>query len=188
MKAPLFAPLALALALLAGCEVAGRPGENEVACTCEASARPVDPALLSFLSKARAAHHQADAAEARKEPARAVAVLDALVNGPAPSGRIEGDEVLADTRARLAELRASLGQFEEASRDLDRGLELARGTTYFRGHLFEVRAVVEELRAASLAADPPAAALARERAIRAAEQAIEIQDQVLRDALAREKK
>jgi tetratricopeptide (TPR) repeat protein len=173
--------------LLVGCEVA-KPGENELACTCEAGARPVDLALLSFLSKARAAHHQADLAEAQGDRGRAVTALEAVVQGPAPLRRQESNEVLADTWARLAGLRAAQGQFDAAMQDIERGLELAREVSYFRGHLFEVQAVVEEQRAASLAASPEAAAQARARAIRAAEQAIEIQDQVLREALKREPK
>jgi hypothetical protein len=181
-------PLLLALASVAGCEVASRPGEGEVACTCDSSARPVDLALLSFLSKARAAHRQADAAEAQGEPARALAALEALAAGPSPGRRAEAEEVLADTRARMAELRAGLGQFDAAEQDVQRGLEMAREVSFFRGHLFEVLAVVEEKRAASLAADPVAAAQARARAIQAAEQAIEIQDQVLRRALEKERK
>lgn len=185
MKRLALLPLLAALLSAAGCEVAARSGEGEVACTCDA--KPVDPALLSFLSKARAAHHQADAAEAQGNRAQALAPLEALVKGPTPLRRSEVDEVLADTRARLAELRAGLGQFDAAEQDVQRGLELARGVSYFRGHLFEVLAVVEEQRAAALAADPAAASQARARAIRAAEQAIEIQDQVLRRALEKEK-
>ncbi|MCS6900564.1 MAG: hypothetical protein RMJ98_14075 [Myxococcales bacterium] len=184
----LIALLLLALASLAGCEVASRLGEGQVACTCDSGVRPVDLALLSFLSKARAAHRQADAAEAQGEPEQAVAVLESLVAGPSPGRRAEADEVLADTYARLAELKAGLGQLDEAEQNVRRGLELARETSFFRGHLFEVLAVVEEKRAASLAADPAAAVQARARAIQAAEQAIEIQDQVLRWVLEKEKR
>lgn len=186
--------LLLALSLLlaglsAGCEVSPRPSGGEVACSCEAEARPVDPALLSFLSKARAAHHKADLAEERGDRAQALAALDSVVSGPTPSRRPEVDEVLADTRARLAELRAALGQFDQAAQDVKLGLDLARDTSYFRGHLFEVLGVVEEQRAASLSASNPAAAeAARKRALEASEQAISIQDQVLRRALEGEKK
>lgn len=178
--------LLVALVALVGCEVAAPTGQNEVACTCEANARPVDPALLSFLSKARAIHRQADAAEGQGEKAKALAALEGLVSGPVPGRRSEIDEVLADTRARMAELRGALGQWEAAEKDIQQGLERAREVSYFRGHLFEVQAVVEERRAASLTSDPAAASQARARAIRAAEQAVEIQDQVLRRALEKE--
>jgi len=179
--------LLLALAL-AACEVAPRPGSGEVACTCEADARAVDPSLLSFLSKARAAHHKADAAETT-DRAQALAALETIVAGPRPPRRPEVDEVLADTRARMAELHAAQGQFDQAANDVQLGLELARDISYFRGHLFEVLGVVEEQRAASLAAsDPAAAEQARRRAIRASEQAIDIQTQVLTRALEQEKK
>lgn len=175
--------LLLAAGLLAGCELASRPGPGEVACSCEGEARPVDPTLLSFLSKARASHQKADLAEEQGDHAQVIATLDALVRGPHPTRRTEVDEVLADARARLAEHRAALGQFDQATHDIQQGLELAREPTYFRGHLFEVLGLVEEQRASSLAADPAAAAAARQRAVRASEQAIEIQDQVIRRSL-----
>lgn len=171
---------------ISGCDIASSPGQNEVTCSCEGSSRPVDPALLSFLSKARAAHRQADALEGQKDRAGALAALNTLVSGPIPSKRSEIDEVLADTRARMAELQSTLGQWDAAEKEIERGLQHAPDTSYFRGHLFEVRAVVEEQRAASLTADPTAAAAARVRAIEAAEQAIKIQDQVLRKTLEKE--
>src|SRR5687767_9230105 len=77
----------------------------------EASAgQPVDTVLMSFLSRARSAHHVADAKEGSKDLAGAIAALEQLLSGPAPSSPQgkppEVREVLADTRARLADLRS----------------------------------------------------------------------------------
>ncbi len=169
-----------------GCRPDGPSSSAPGACTCEAA--PVDAALLAFLSKARSAHHRADGAEAQGDRKAAIAVLDTVTGGPHPTGRAEVDEVLADTRARLAELRAADGDFDRAAAEVQQGLELARDETYFRGHLFEVLGVVEEKRAATLTGrDDAAAAAARRRALTASEQAIEIQDRVLRRALGPEK-
>lgn len=194
------AALALALAATQGCakeemessSVRSTTTEGIPMCPCPGSsaevAAPVDEVLLAFLSKARAAHHEADLAESLPDRPRAIAALERLVLGPVPGGaepRPEAAEVLADTRARLADLRSAEGAFDEALRDIDVGLTLAREPTHFRGHLFEVRGLVEERR--SRAADEQGRTQEAEQAKRAAmdafEQAIDIQDEVIRRAL-----
>ena len=101
----------------------------------------VDPALLAFLSKAKAVHHRADIAEQDDDLAGAVAALAQLTSGPIPQGRgpngdqapPEAREVLADTLARMAELDSRRGKFDEGKAHIDRGLTLAVETTHFRG-------------------------------------------------------
>jgi tetratricopeptide (TPR) repeat protein len=149
----------------------------------------VDVSLLAFLSKARAAHHQADIAERAGKVAEAIQPLERLVveavpgtTKPAPEVR----EVLADTYARLAELHSSLGEFVAAHEALERGLRLATERTHFRGRLMEVRGLVEERHAKKLAADGDSdgARTANARAVAAFEQAIEIQADVIEQTLA----
>ncbi|MEZ4442578.1 MAG: hypothetical protein R3B72_26020 [Polyangiaceae bacterium] len=155
----------------------------------ECGPRPVvDAPLLAFLSKAKAVHHQADLAEADKDIAGAEAALRQLVDGPVPGGAElppEAREVLADTLARLAELGSSEGRFDAAVKDVERGLALARERTHFRGRLMEVLGVVEQRRYEHLLADGEdvAAKAAKERAIKAFQEAIAIQDEVIERAL-----
>jgi hypothetical protein len=94
-------------------------------------------------------------------------------------------EVMADTHARLAELRSEAGEFDAAGRDIDAGLSLAPAPSHYRGHVFEVAGVVEERRANALAekGDREAAASARQRALGLFERAIAIQDEVIAQAL-----
>jgi tetratricopeptide (TPR) repeat protein len=187
---------ALAIAWLGtgalGCARSGpgterEPGAEQAA--GEPAAAPiVDSVLLAFLSKARSAHHAADLHEQAGDHAAAIRALEGLVNGPRPGGARplpEAGEVLADTRARLAELRSARGEFEPALRDVDDGLALAVDPTYFRGHLFEVRGLVEERRAKALddKGDRDGATQARKAAVEAFEQAVAIQDQVISSAL-----
>lgn len=151
------------------------------------SAQPVDSVLLAFLSRARAAHHAADRAEQSGDLARAAALLGELVQGPIPGSAappVEAREVLADTRARLADLSSRGSDFDAADAHLRAGLELVPDTGYFRGHLFEVRGVVEERRAKALTAkgDTQGAAQANQRALDALEQAMAIQADVIRSA------
>jgi hypothetical protein len=148
---------------------------------------PVDPTLLAFLSRARAAHHIADEREAAGDLAAAVAPLASLTAGPLPhdgqSLAPEVREVLADTRARLADLRSRQGAFELAIADAHAGLELASEPNYFRGHLLETEGLVEERQAKALEPkDPSAAAGARARAIGLLEQAMAVQAGVIASA------
>jgi tetratricopeptide (TPR) repeat protein len=189
----LLAPALAASLLVLGCATqAEGPGSGAApgsqACACDPAAPVVDPTLLAFLSKARAAHHEADLAEEKGDREQAVRALLKIVEGPRPAGEPpspEVAEVIADTRARLADLRSALGDFERARADVDEGLRLAPGVTHFRGHLIEVRGLVEERRAKALKekGDEAAAGKARDEALKAFEEAIEIQDQVIAEAL-----
>lgn len=179
--------LALALAI-AGCGGDRVPAGPRGECTC-AGEPVVDAALLAFLSKARAAHHQADLAETAGDLPRAQKALDALLAGPRPSARgalpPEAAEVLADTCARAADLRSKADAFDDARRDVEQGLTLASKPTHFRGHLFEILGVVYEREARALEAkgEKGRAAEAKAKALDAFETAIKIQDQVIDEAL-----
>ncbi len=154
-------------------------------CAELAQERPVDPTLLAFLSRARAAHHAADAAELNRDPARALRLLGEVSAGPLPPGTAaqapEVREVLADTLARQADLTSQAGAHDDAEQLIDRGLELVPTPTYFRGHLYEIRGLSEERRAAALqtAGDTAGAELARARALDALERAMKIQASVI---------
>jgi tetratricopeptide (TPR) repeat protein len=178
------------LAASSGGLVAGCAQKSADSCG-ETDAAPVDPTLLAFLSRARSAHHLADQHEQDEQIEPAIGALRKLIEGPLPGGTTpapEAREVLADTRARLADLTSRLGRYDEAAGHVERGLDQAREVTYFRGHLFEVRGLVEERRAASLRdkGDAAAADAAKKRALDAFEQSMEIQAQVIQGALGEE--
>jgi hypothetical protein len=170
--------LAAAVLLAAGC-AKGR-------CDDQASGTPVDPVLMSFIGSARAAHHLADGREDSGDAAGAEAALRSLLDGPLPPKRdaAEVREVLADTRARLADLESRRGDFDAALKNVDTGLGLVPEASYFRGHLFETRGLVEERRTKALTAsgDLAGAGQARERALAAFEEAMRIQQAVIRAA------
>ncbi len=142
----------------------------------------VDDVLLAYLSQARAHHHQADLAEDAGDTQGAIAALERLLARPRPRQAPEIDEVVADTHARLGDLRSRLGDFDGASKDVDQGLAVAPKISYFQGHLHEVRGLVEERRSKALAAkgDEGGAAAARENAMKAYEEAIAIQGEVIK--------
>ncbi|MEM1032577.1 MAG: hypothetical protein AAF928_13830 [Myxococcota bacterium] len=148
----------------------------------------VDRALLAFLSKAKAVHRRADVAEDTGDRATALAGLDALVAGPRPVGEPpspEVREVLADTLARTAALRSEGGDHAGAERDLARGLSLVPERNLFRGRLMEVTGVVAQRRYEALlaAGDTEAARAAKKEAITAFDEAVAIQDEVIRATL-----
>jgi tetratricopeptide (TPR) repeat protein len=149
---------------------------------CGEATRVVDPVLLAFLSKARSAHHLADQHEAKGDRTSALRALEGLTSGQAPPGSApEVDEVLADTRARIADLMSQAGRFDQADAELTQGLTHAKTPTYFRGHLFEVRGLVEERREKALRGTGRGqeADKAHERSLDAYEAAMKIQAEVI---------
>ena len=165
----------------------GAVAPGGVACAC-AGEVVVDPALLAFLSKARAAHHQADLAEDDKDTPRALAALAKITSGPLPGGTpvaAEVAEVIADARARLADLESAAGDADAALRESDAGLVYAVTPTHFRGHLFEVKGIVLERQHSALKAkgDVRGAERVKGEAIAAFNEAIEIQNKVIEGAL-----
>ncbi|MBN1610251.1 MAG: hypothetical protein JW940_26725 [Polyangiaceae bacterium] len=163
-------------------------GSRSGVCSCQDSGALVDPGLVAYLSRARAAHHVADAHETEGNLSEAARELDRLVAGPRPAHAgvyAEVDEVLADTQARLADIRSRLGDFESAARHVELGLASAKEPTYFRGHLFEMLGLVNERQSAALKSkgDMAEAEAARRRALDAFEQAMKIQDAVIQNAV-----
>lgn len=149
---------------------------------CGPSERVVDPVLLAFLSQARSAHHMADQREAEGDTAAALRALQGLINAPKPAqGAPEIGEVLADTQARIADLSSRAGRFDQADRAIEEGLSNAKQPTYFRGHLFEVRGLVEERREKALRGSGRGleADQARDRSLSAYEEAMKIQAEVI---------
>lgn len=169
----------LGLVIVCGCSRRERP------CEADPSGAPVDPALLAFLSRARAAHHMADAQE-DAHPDRALSTLRTVIEGPLP-GKADARppevrEVLADTGARIADLESRAQKYDEAVQSIDRALLWVPEMNYFRGHLYEVLGLVEERRAHSLAqsGNGAGAEVAKSRALTAFERSMGIQAEVIR--------
>lgn len=148
---------------------------------------PVDATLMAFLSRARAAHHLADLKE-DEEPLQAVDVLMLLVDGPHPhmagTTPTEVREVLSDTQARIADLLSREKRFVEALDRIAAALKLVPEPSYFRGHLFETRGLIEQRHAEELKAqgDIEQSEAAKARALQAFELAMEMQAAVIRSA------
>jgi tetratricopeptide (TPR) repeat protein len=153
---------------------------------CPGSEQVVDPVLLAFLSRARSAHHLADQREASGDTPGALRDLQALITAPRPPGAApEVNEVLADTQARIADLLSAAGRYEPADAAIREGLDSAKAPTYFRGHLFEVRGLLEERREKALRAKGRGqeADQAHERSLSAYEEAMKIQAGVIGSAV-----
>jgi hypothetical protein len=171
--------------LLCAALALGGCAKDRSADDCAPAERVVDPVLLAFLSQARSAHHVADQREAMGDTAAALGALEALTAGPKPAGEVpEVAEVLADTHARIADLLSRSGRFDQADKEIEAGLSRARATSYFRGHLFEVRGLVEERREKALRGTgrTQEADQARQRSRSAYEEAMNIQAAVIQEA------
>lgn len=176
-----YAFVAMSLASLAACAKHGR-STGPTGGASSVNQEIVDDVLLAYLSSARSIHHEADIQEDQGDVAGAIKTLERLTTQPPPRKGPEVDDVLAETYARLGDLRAQLGDFDAGEREIDVGLGLAPDVSYLRGHLLEVRGVIEEKRSKSLATkgDLAGAAKARDAAMAAYEAAIGIQDEVIR--------
>jgi hypothetical protein len=171
----------LTVATLGAC----RDGSGVSGCpSAEPEGKPIDARLMAFLSAARALHHEADMRERSGDAPGAVATLERLVAMQTPPA-IETDEVLADTHARLAELRLTMNDLDGAMRAVEAGLQRVQGPTYFRGHLLEVEGLVEEARSSRLAdaGRSDEAASARARAMSLLEEAVHVQQQLIEQTL-----
>jgi hypothetical protein len=172
--------LLAATAALLGLTACSRSDGPVSGCPSATTEAPVDTTVMAFLSAARALHHEADVKDQSGDLAGAIASLERLVAMPEPHAN-EVDEVLADTYARLAEMRLETRDWAGADRDVRAGLEHAREPTYFRGHLLEVSGLIQEGRAGALADAGKAdeAARARARAVDLLESAARVQEQVI---------
>jgi hypothetical protein len=85
----------------------------------------------------------------------------------------------------MAEFQSTLGRFDDAEASVERGMARAQGTTYYRGHLYEMRGVVAERRAKTLRAQGKLdeAKRAEAAAMSAFEKSMQIQEKVLDDLL-----
>lgn len=184
MRLAFIAASALFVIALARCEQASQ----EKICTDTPGVAPVvDTDVMAFLSKARALHHEANVKESANDLAGAVASLEVLVGSPLPrpgTSIPEVEEVLADTYARIADLKLQQGDVDGAAKDVDAGLAHSPGVSYFHGHLLEVQGIVEEQRATRLAdgGKSDEAAKARAHAVQLLREAVDMQDQVIKNA------
>ncbi|MEI7891448.1 MAG: hypothetical protein WCI05_00065 [Myxococcales bacterium] len=151
-------------------------------------AMAVDLEMMAFLSAARAFHHEANVYEATGDVPGAIGALERLVRFPRPHPEaqvVEIDEVMADVRARLAELRLQSRDLAGASADIEAGLAHAPHRTYFRGLLLQVDGTIEERRFYLLADAGlrDEAAKAKARALERSEEAVSIHEEVIRRSL-----
>jgi len=144
----------------------------------------VDNELLAFLSLARARHHEANLLEQNNDVPGAITALQKIVDAPKPhpGQRLpEVEEVLADTYARMAELKLGNKDVAGAQHDVETGLLHVTEPTYFRGHLLEVYGIVEEARTAELrdAGNTIEADKARQHALVLLREAVDVQEAVI---------
>ena len=181
--------LAIAIAVTLTSVSCTKPSGNGTTEVHENDAGPaVDVEVMAFLSEARALHHDANVREQMEDLNAAVAALDRLTRARRPhEGKLvpEVEEVLADTHARIAELRLRNGDLDGASKDVKAGMSHAPDATYFRGHWLEVDGIIEEARASTLAdaGKKDDAQKARYRALELLHEAVLVQEKVIQRSL-----
>jgi hypothetical protein len=151
-----------------------------VACQRDESPK-VDASLMAYLSKTRALHHEANLREDQGDLPGAISALERILSAEKSRETPEIKEVLADTRARLAELEIKRNNLGKAEDHTVAGLKLAPPQSYFQGHLLEVSGLALEAKSYALAdaGDLKGAVSAREEAVKKLEEAILVQEKVI---------
>lgn len=170
-----FLAVILGISLLAALPLAGCSRSAPIA---------VDEPVMAYLSRARAAHTEADVAEDEGDRGKAVAALETLLKAPLPhegSSIPEVEEVLADANARVADLSIQQRDFPRANRAIEEGLKHVPTDGYYRGHLFEVRGTLKsaEAKAAEAAGRADEAKRLRDEARAALKEAVRLQEAVI---------
>lgn len=184
VSTPIAIAFALAMAWLGSAACDRSASEPLGQKSADAGGIVVDERLVAYLSSARSRHHAATVREEGGDTAGAIRELEALIAAPRPyppSEAPEIGEVLADTHARLAELRLAAGDDARALETVRAGLALAEKGSFFEGHLLEVEGIVLESRARAFADAGRTAAAddARKSALDRLHRAIEIQEKVI---------
>jgi hypothetical protein len=132
--------------------------------------------LMLGLALARNYHHKAEVylKEARIDDA--VTSVRQILSISFPAGSPEGEDVLMDARARLAQLLSARGDLDQAMTIVDEGLAKASRQSFFVANLHTVRGQLLEARATLIEdRDKKAASAARRQAIEAHDRAIAIE-------------
>lgn len=169
----------LALVFGAGCK------RNDCVELADApSAKPVDQALVAYLSLASALHHEADLAESANTPQIARDALDRLLATKIPGNYTEVREVRADTLARSAELAMRAGELGLARQRIEAGLRELTEDNYYRGRLYEVSGLLylEESKKLEAIGDLAAAEAKKKSAVEDLERTVRIQQGVIERA------
>lgn len=182
MKLKLFASLGLSIALLGVLTITScskeTTSERERAVTSLPEPQDaLSEELILALAQARNFHHKADVYLQDANLAAAIAAVENILALQFPANAPEGEDVLADARARLAKLLVTAGNVERAMSVVEEGLSAATRESFFVANLHTVRGEVFEAKAALVEESDAAAAKAfRVEAIKAYDQSISIND------------
>ena len=136
-------------------------------------------ALMLSLGQARNYHHKADllvSVGKLDEAADAVAkVLEIAFPAKAP----ESEDVLSDTRARLAKLRVMQDRLDEAMTLVDEGISASSRESFFLANLYTVRGEIFEAKARVAEPNSQEAREAKLDAIKAFDASIQINKPLL---------
>jgi len=173
----------VSLTLVMGLAGGGALSLSQLGCgTSDAPHAPVDT-HAAYLETARSGHVAADQAELSGDPARAIKLLEGVLeSAPKNSNDERVRAVVSDTAARLAELRIASEHFEEAQRDIELGLAVTPSGSLLAGRLVELQGVLSAREASSRADGGGVDERAQKRAIAELERAVGIYEGIIKNA------
>lgn len=176
----------LTLLLVFSCKEKVRVTELAEGAQTSALATPpnaLSEALLISLGQAQNFHSKADVLVDSGELTQALTTLEMILQIPFPSGAPEGQDVIADTRARMATLRIELGKLDQALQLVDEGIAQSERQSFYLANLHTVRGQVLQAMAKSSAEefgdDAPTVRELRIEAIKAFDLSIQISEALL---------
>ena len=171
--------LLLALVFWAGCADKEAPTERSARTELSAPESALTEELMLSLGQARNYHHKADVLESEGKIDQAVVAVASVLDIPFPEGASESEDVILDTRARLAKLKVRQGKLDEAMALVDEGIAISTRQSFFLANLHTVRGEIFEAKAA-LETDQEKLREAKREAIEAFDASIQINKALLK--------
>lgn len=136
-------------------------------------------ALMVSLGQARNYHHKADLLVSEGKINEAAETVARVLEIPFPADASESEDVIFDTRARLAKLRVKQDKLGEAMVLVDEGISASTRESFFLANLYTVRGEIFEAMAAAAEPNSEEASQARRDAIEAFDASIQINKALL---------
>jgi hypothetical protein len=136
-------------------------------------------ALMVGLGQARNYHHKADLLVSEGKIDEAAEAVAKVLEIPFPADASESEDVILDTRARLAKLRVMQDRLDEAMILVDKGISLSTRGSFFLANLHTVRGEIFEARAKAAEPNSEEADAAKIDAIKSFDASIQINNALL---------
>lgn len=157
----------------------GSPSERAALTQLREAEHALSEELMLSLGQAKNFHHKADVLLSDGKVDEAAEQVAKILEIPFPADSPESQDVLLDTRARLAKLRVVQGRLVDAMSLVDQGIRTTSRESFFLANLHTVRGEVFEAKAAMAEEGSEESDQAKREAIKAFDTSIKINERLL---------